>query len=55
MMPAFVIKPKLLNHHLDNFISFPLIYSFVGVRCVLLELQTENENTAAKVPNLHFR
>ena len=35
-------KPTFLkqyfHHHLDNFISFPLVYSFVGIWCVLTEL-----------------
>ena len=31
------------HHHLDDFKGFPLIYRFVGVRCVLTELRhTEN-------------
>ena len=36
MMLAFAYKPKFFKqsflHHLDNFISFPLMYRFVGVR-----------------------
>ena len=29
-------------HHLENFISFPLIYSFAVIRCVLTELEADN-------------
>ena len=51
-MLAFVYKPKFFKqtfyHHLDNCISFPLIYRFVGVRCVLTELRTENWKHCSK-------
>ena len=30
------------HHHLENFISFPLIYRFVGIRRVLTELEADN-------------
>ena len=30
------------RYHLDNFISFPLIYRFVGIRRVLTELEADN-------------
>ena len=30
------------RHHLENFISFPLRYSFAGIRCVLTELEANN-------------
>ena len=30
------------RHHLDNFISFPLIYRFAGIRRVLTELEADN-------------
>ena len=30
------------RHHLENFISFPLIYKFVGIRRVLTELEADN-------------
>ena len=28
--------------HLENFISFPLIYRFASIRCVLTELEADN-------------
>ena len=31
-----------LRHHLENFISFPLIYRFAGIRRVLIELEADN-------------
>ena len=36
------INQKSFHHHLDNFVSYPLIYKFVGIGCVLTELHTEN-------------
>ena len=30
------------HHHLENFISFLLIYKFVGIRRVLTELEADN-------------
>ena len=30
------------RHHLENFISFPLIYRFAGIRCVLTEIEANN-------------
>ena len=30
------------HHHLENFISFPLIYWFAGIRRVLTELEADN-------------
>ena len=45
MKIAFVYNQKYfkyIHHHLDNFISFPLIYRFVGNRCVLTKLHTKN-------------
>ena len=33
---------QTFHHHLDNFISIPLIYRIVGVQCVLAKLHTEN-------------
>ena len=30
------------RHHLENFISFPLIYRFAGIRFVLTELEADN-------------
>ena len=33
---------QTFHHHSDNFISFPLINRFVGVRCVLTKLRKEN-------------
>ena len=31
-----------LRYYLDNFISFPLIFGFVGIRRVLAELEADN-------------
>ena len=31
-----------LRYHLENFISFPLIYRFAGIRRVLTELEADN-------------
>ena len=46
MKLAFIYKQKkifkYIHYHLDNFISFPLIYRFVGNRCVLTKLHTKN-------------
>ena len=36
------IMKKWFHHHLENFISFPLIYRFAGIRRVLTELEAEN-------------
>ena len=33
---------KWFRHHLEKFISFPLIYRFAGIRSVLTELETDN-------------
>ena len=33
---------KNFRHHLENFISFPLIYRFAGIRRVLTELEADN-------------
>ena len=30
------------RHHLENFISFTLIYRFAGIRRVLIELEADN-------------
>ena len=30
------------RHHLDDFVSFPLINRFAGIRCVLTELEADN-------------
>ena len=30
------------RHHLENFISFPLIYRFAGIRRVLTELEADH-------------
>ena len=36
------IVKKWFHHHLEDFISFPLIYRFAGIRRVLTELEAEN-------------
>ena len=36
------IMKKWFRHHLENFISFPLIYRFAGIRRVLTELEADN-------------
>ena len=36
------IMKNWFHHHLDNFISFPLIYRFAGIRHVLTELEAKN-------------
>ena len=37
------------RHHLENFISFPLIYRFAGIRRVLTELEADNWKTPLKL------
>ena len=39
------------HHHLENFISFPLINRFAGIRRVLTELEADikPENTAQTI------
>ena len=36
------IMKNWFRHHLENFISFPLIYRFAGIRRVLTELEADN-------------
>ena len=31
-----------LCHHLENFRSFPVMYRFEGIRCILMELEADN-------------
>ena len=33
---------NLFRDHLENFISFPLIYRFAGIRRVLTEIEADN-------------
>ena len=36
---------NLFHHHIENFISFPLIYRFAGIRRVLKELTEKTAQT----------